>query len=59
MAQELIEIIRLAGVTCEDVDFDWLLEQDQLVTRPPQNLHQGLEVLRRIDDLVHWVGVAL
>jgi hypothetical protein len=52
VAQELIDIIRLAGGEADDIDFAWLIEQDTLVTAPPQNLGPGL-------DLLGWADQAL
>jgi hypothetical protein len=52
LAQEVIAIMRLAGVTAGDVDFDWLIEQDTLVRHPPQNLHAGLELLGWADQFL-------
>jgi hypothetical protein len=55
IAQELIGIMRLAGVTVDDVDFGWLLEQDTLVTAPPRNLVAGLKTLGWADQHLGWI----
>jgi len=55
VAQELVEILRLAGAESADIDFAWLIEQDTLVTAPPQNLRSGLEVLGWADQHLGWI----
>jgi hypothetical protein len=59
MAQELIDVMRVAGVECADIDFSWLLEQDTLVKRPPQNLLRGMATLGWADEALDWVKRAL
>ena len=57
IAQELIEHHAPGGRRpSADVDFAWLLEQDTLVTAPPQNLGSGLKTIgsaRPAPRLVH------
>jgi hypothetical protein len=55
IAQELIGIMRLAGVAVQDVDFAWLLRQDTLVTAPPQNLGPGLKTIGWADQHLGWI----
>jgi hypothetical protein len=59
VAQELIAIMRLAGVSSGDVDFEWLIEQDTLVTAPPQNLRSGLRTIGWLDENLGWITRAL
>jgi hypothetical protein len=59
IAHELITIMRLAGVTCADVDFSWLLERDTLVTEPPQNLGAGMKTIGWADEKLDWIKRAL
>src|SRR4051812_33530164 len=55
IAQELIAIMRLAGVASDDVDFAWLIEQDTLIRSPPQNLGAGLKTLGWADQHLGWL----
>ncbi|HEX2356163.1 MAG TPA: hypothetical protein VHI50_06845, partial [Micromonosporaceae bacterium] len=66
IAQEMINIVRLADVEFfhgkgaprsdpVNVDFDGLILRDTLISRPPQNLDAGLEILGWADETVDWV----
>src|SRR4051794_22100070 len=55
IAQELIAIMRLAGAASDDIDFEWLIEQDTLIRSPPQNLGAGLETLGWFDQYLGWI----
>jgi hypothetical protein len=55
IAQELIDIMRLAGVQVADIDFGWVLEQDTLVRTPPRTLGAGLKTLGWADQHLGWL----
>lgn len=59
IAQELITVMRGAGVAVRDVDFEWLIERDTLVRRPPQNLTSSLKTLGWADDALDLARRAL
>jgi hypothetical protein len=54
IADELIRIMRLAGIECGGVDFERLIELDTLIERPPQNLRAGLRTLAWGDQALDW-----
>jgi hypothetical protein len=55
IAQEIIDIMRLAGVQVDDIDFGWVLEQDELVRTPPRTLSTGLQTLGWADQHLGWL----
>lgn len=59
IAQELITVMRRAGVECDDVDFGRLVRLDTLVTRPPANITSGLGVLAWGDEALDLLGRAM
>jgi hypothetical protein len=50
IAQDLIDIMRRAGVECRDIDFGCLVEHDSLVLEPPQKLVAGLRTIGWADE---------
>jgi lysophospholipase L1-like esterase len=66
IAQEMINIMRLARVEFRypngqprsdpaTVDFNRLILRDSLISKPPQNLKSGLDMLGWADDTLDWV----
>src|SRR4051794_15453101 len=55
IAQELIAIMRLAGAASDDIDFEWLIEQDTLILSPPQSLGAGLTTIGWADQYLGWI----
>ncbi len=67
MAQELIKIMELAGVSFHDangverqapvqIDFQQLIQQDSLIANPPQALASGLSLIGWLDKNFHIFG---
>ncbi len=70
LAQELIRVMERAGVVFRlpdgtprpspvQVDWDWLIRRDTLVTNPPANVTSGLGVLGWADEVLDLVHVSL
>jgi hypothetical protein len=68
LAQEFINIMQAAGVKFYhadgvtertepiQVDFNWAIQQDTLITRPLKSLTSDLKLLGWVDELLDWVN---
>lgn len=54
MAQEIINVMKSAGVDVADIDFDWLLGQDTLMSNPPTGFDASFEALKWLDERVEF-----
>ncbi len=63
VAQEVIRVMQKAGVTFPngtgDVDFDWLLSQDELTTDPPATLTGDLHIVGWLNEHLDIVKALL
>jgi hypothetical protein len=55
MAQEVLNVMEFAGVTgLSPIDFDWLFNQDSLMTNPPAGFDASFAALRWLDERVEF-----
>ena len=56
LAQEVINVMRASGVSgVTDIDFEWLIGQDSLISAPPAGLGGTLNLIRFFDEKFEFV----